>query len=88
MARSNAGREHHPGLCDRAVRPRRGVGPHLSLKDRGITFGTNARRGICTLFREPITGIDFLGVIRHPGVTLTLADIEGFAAAVGHPLRS
>jgi hypothetical protein len=66
--------------------PRRGVGPHLSLKDRGITFGTNARRGICTLFREPITGIDPVGAIKHPGLTLTLADIEGFAAAIGHPV--
>jgi hypothetical protein len=66
--------------------PLRGVGPHLSLKDRGITFGTNARRGICALFRDPITGIDRVGVIKHPGLTLTLADIEGFAAAVGHPL--
>ena len=66
--------------------PRRAVGPHLSLKDRGITFGTSPRQGICLLFVEPITGIDLVGVIRHPGLTLTLADIEGFAAAVGHPL--
>ena len=66
--------------------PRRGVGPHLSLKDHGITFGTNARKGICSLFREPVTGIDPIGAIKHPGLTLTLADIEGFAAAVGHPL--
>jgi hypothetical protein len=66
--------------------PWRGVGPHLSLKDRGITFGTNARRGICAVFREPITGIDPVGAIKHPGLTLTLADIEGFAAATGHPV--
>ena len=66
--------------------PARGVGPHLSLKDHGITFGTNARRGICTLFRDPITGIDPVGAIKHPGLTLTLADIEGFAAAIGHPV--
>jgi hypothetical protein len=66
--------------------PARGVGPHLSLKDRGITFGTNARRGICLLFGEAITGIDPVGAIKHPGLTLTIADIEGFARAAGHPL--
>jgi len=66
--------------------PRRSIGPHLSLKDRGITFGTNARLGICTRFREPVTGIDPVRAIKHPGLTLTLGDIEGFALAVGHPL--
>jgi hypothetical protein len=66
--------------------PKRAIGPHLSLKDGGLSFGTNARRGICALFDRSIPGADPVGVLKHPGLTLTLADIEGFAAAVGHPL--
>jgi hypothetical protein len=38
------------------------------------------------LFREPVAGADPIGALKHPGLTLTLEDIEGFAVAVGHPL--
>jgi hypothetical protein len=66
--------------------PKRAIGPHLSLKDGGLSLGTNARRGICALFRHPVAGADPIGALKHPGLTLTLEDIEGFAVAVGHPL--
>src|SRR4051794_25387002 len=40
------------------------AGPaHLSLADRGITFATNSRRGVCLRFVRPVRGIDPLGVI-------------------------
>ena len=52
----------------------RAIGPRLSLADHGLTFGTSAARGVCLLLREPVPGIDPLGVIRHPGLTLTVAD--------------
>lgn len=51
--------------------------PHLSLKDRGLTFGTNPSRGVCITFREPVRGIDPFGLIRHPGLTVTVDDVEG-----------
>lgn len=60
------------------------AGPaHLAITDRGLTFATNGRRGVCLRFREPVAGIEPFGVIRHPTLTLTLADIEGFLRALG-----
>jgi len=53
--------------------------PHLSLVDRGITFATNGNRGVCVAFREPIPGIEPTGRLRHPGVTVTVADVAGLA---------
>lgn len=59
------------------------AGPaRLSLADRGITFATTAERGVCLTFAQPVPAIEPLGVIRHPGVTVTVADPDGFLAAV------
>lgn len=54
------------------------IGPaHLSLRDRGLTFATNRRQGACITFKEPVTGIDPVGLLRHPGLTVTVADPDG-----------
>ena len=59
------------------------VGPaHLSLSDRGITFATNSRRGVCLQFARPVAGIDPLGVIKHPNLTVTVSDCVGLLAAL------
>lgn len=59
------------------------IGPaHLSLTDRGLTFATNPDRGLCVRFLEPVTGIEPTGRLRHPGLTLTVADVDGLAAAL------
>ena len=56
------------------------AGPaHLSLADRGLTFATNGDRGVCLEFVEPVTGLDPLGVLRHPNLTVTVADTRGLA---------
>lgn len=55
---------------------------HLSVADRGLTFATNSRRGLCIRFREPVPGLEPTGRLRHPGLTVTVADIEGLAAAL------
>ncbi|MCU1369530.1 MAG: hypothetical protein JWO77_724 [Ilumatobacteraceae bacterium] len=47
---------------------------HVSASDRGLTFATNNQAGVCITFREPVTGIDPLGLIKHPGLTLTVAE--------------
>jgi hypothetical protein len=60
----------------------RAIGPRLSLADHGLTFGSTAARGVCLLLREPVRGIDPLGLIRHPGLTLTAADPDRLAATV------
>lgn len=55
----------------------RALGLRVSLTDRGLTFGTSARGGVCLRFREPVKL-----VIHHPSLTLTVADLEGFAEAL------
>ena len=59
------------------------IGPaHLSLVDKGMTCATNRRRGLCVRFHEPVRGLDPLGKILHPGLTPTVADIDGLEAAL------
>ena len=63
--------------------PFKTVGPaHLSVADRGLTFATNSSRGLCIRFREPVPGIEPTGRLRHPGLTVTVADVEGLAAVL------
>ena len=59
------------------------IGPaHLSLADRGLTFASNRRRGLCMKFKEPVPGLEPTGRLRHPGLTVTVADVDGLAAAL------
>ena len=58
------------------------VGPRGSFVDRGLTFGTTTKGGVCVLLREPVPGLAPVGSLRHPGITLTLAEPERFAAAL------
>lgn len=61
----------------------RTAGPaHLSFADRGITFATNSRRGLCVSFDDPVAAMEPTGTLRHPGATLTVADPEELAAAL------
>jgi hypothetical protein len=60
----------------------RAIGPRLSLADHGLTFGTTTTGGVCVQLRDPVPGIDPLGLIRHPNLTLTVADPQRFAATV------
>jgi len=48
--------------------------PRLSLRDRGITFGTTTAGGVCIRFHRPVRAADPLGLIRHPAATVTVAD--------------
>jgi hypothetical protein len=56
------------------------IGPRVSLADRGVTFGTNARCGVCVRFVEPVPALFPGGRLRHPGATVTVAHPEAFAA--------
>lgn len=60
----------------------RAVGLRLSFSDRGATFGTSTERGVCLRFKRPIRALDPLGVLKHPGLTLTLEDPETFVQAI------
>lgn len=60
--------------------PWKTAGPaRLAVTDRGLTFATNGVRGVRISFREPVRGIEPLGVIRHPELTVTVADVEALA---------
>jgi len=56
------------------------AGPaRLSITDRGLTFATNGDRGVLVSFHTPVRGLDPLGVLRHPELTVTVADVDRFA---------
>ncbi len=65
------------------------IGPaHLSMVDRGLTFASNPHVGVCIGFVEPVTGIEPWGLLRHPGLTVTVADpdrlVEDITAAIAN----
>lgn len=71
------------GLCITGpYRGYRAIGPRGSLADRGLTFGSTTAGGVCLRLRTPVPGIEPTGRVRHPGVTLTVADLDGFARAI------
>ncbi|MBB5085085.1 hypothetical protein [Nonomuraea endophytica] len=45
-----------------------------SLADRGLTFGSNTRQGVCLRFHSPVHGGEPIGLVRHRGLTVTVAD--------------
>lgn len=55
------------------------VGVRISAADRGLTFGTGTGKGLCLRFHRPVRGSEPTGRLRHPGLTLTLADPEAAA---------
>jgi hypothetical protein len=56
------------------------AGPaRLAITDRGLTFATNGDRGVLISFRAPVRGLDPLGVLRHPELTVTVADVDRLA---------
>ena len=59
------------------------AGPaRLSLADRGVTFATNPDQGVCVRFHRPVRGIEPTGIVRHPGLTVTVADCAGLREAL------
>ncbi len=63
------------------------AGPaRLSFTDRGVTFATNGDRGVCLRFKTPVKAIDPLGLVSHPGATLTVADCDGLVALLNSRL--
>jgi hypothetical protein len=56
------------------------AGPaRLAITDRGLTFATNGDRGVLISFRIPVRGLDPLGILRHPELTVTVADVDRLA---------
>lgn len=56
------------------------AGPaRLAVTDRGLTFATNGDRGVLISFRSPVRGLDPIGLIHHPELTVTVADVDRLA---------
>jgi hypothetical protein len=56
--------------------------PHLTFSDRGLTFATNGDQGVFIESRVPFRGIDPIGLLRHPNLTITVAECDALAAAL------
>jgi hypothetical protein len=64
------------------------MGPaRLSFADRGLTCATNNESGLCIRFATPVRGLDPLGLLRHPAVTVTVADCDSLAKTLGRYSR-
>lgn len=57
--------------------------PRLGVTDRSLTFASNGERGVCITFERPVWGIDRLGLIRHPSLTITVAEVDRLAFLLG-----
>ena len=56
------------------------AGPaRLAITDRGLTFATNGEQGVLISFHTPVRGLDPMGLIRHPELTVTVADVDALA---------
>jgi hypothetical protein len=61
----------------------RTAGPaRLGITDGGLTFASNGERGVLLSFRERVPAIEPLGLIRHPELTVTVADVHGLLGAL------
>ena len=59
----------------------RAIGIRGSTVDNGITFGSSTAGGVCVTFHEPIQRL-LAGLKDHPGLTVTVVEIDGLAAAL------
>lgn len=62
--------------------------PRLSLADRGITFATTTAQGVCLRFRSPVPALLPGGLVKHPGVTVTVEEPAELLAALPQSLSS
>lgn len=59
------------------------AGARLSMKDDGLTFGTNANAGVCIHFRQKVSSP--LRRKGHSALTVTVEDLEGLTEALSRP---
>jgi hypothetical protein len=59
------------------------AGARLSFTDDGLTFGTNAERGVCVHFHEKVPSR--LRRSGHSALTVTVADPDALVAALTGP---
>jgi hypothetical protein len=59
------------------------AGARRSLKDDGLTFGTNADAGVCIHFHDKVPSL--LRPKGHSALTVTVEDLDGLTKALTHP---
>lgn len=59
--------------------------PRLGITDVGLTFASNGDRGVLLRFHEKVPG---LRPLRHPELTVTVADPDGLAELVRQRQRA
>ncbi len=60
----------------------RAIGARGSFADRGVTFGTDIERGCCVCFAEPVPALLPFGLVKHPGMTVTVEDPDRLAQVI------
>jgi hypothetical protein len=55
----------------------------LGVTDGGLTFASNGDQGVLLSFRKRVPAIDPFRLIRHPELTVTVADVSGLISALG-----
>ncbi|MEV1159284.1 hypothetical protein AB0J27_28220 [Micromonospora chokoriensis] len=61
------------------------IGPHVSMVDRGASFGSSTAGGICLRFGVPVSALVPGGRVRHPAATVTVADPPALARLLAVP---
>ena len=62
----------------------RTAGPaRMGITDGALTFASNGEQGVLLSFRKRAPAIDPLRLIRHPELTVTVADVHGLVTALG-----
>jgi hypothetical protein len=62
-------------------RAHRAIGIRGSAVDHGLTFGSSCQGGVCVTFHQPVPNL-LPGMKSHPGLTVTVVDLEGLAANI------
>jgi hypothetical protein len=60
----------------------RTIGMHLSMIDRGVSFGTSTTGGVCVRFGAPVQAVAGRW-LRHPAVTVTVEEPDELIDALG-----
>ncbi len=65
------------------------VGPaRLAITDRGLSFTPNGDRGVLISFATPVRGLDPFGVLRHPELTVGVAEPERLLACLSKAITT
>ena len=65
------------------------VGPaRLAITDRGLSFTPNGDRGVLIRFAVQVRGLDPFGVLRHPELTVGVAEPERLAECLSKAIKT